>query len=543
MIIDKRLDYKYMQTFYIDNYIEEKEDNKEYDNINIKDYQIVNENEVIETYWMHGKTNKEIEEIINDRKDYYQDEVSNLWKYVKDISYIFDCGYLSEKYAELNFKLIEGNEEKWYEWFKSIPYLEIKLLALIQAPSLEFIIEIVNKVSNDSEIKLRNKQEIIVLLIQHFIDIANTIQNNMINANRAIKSKNENEGWNISEWKENEFKEKVNKVFEILLNSSREIYYPIIISVLSNIWIMDKNKEVLFIFREYILDVVIKNTNLLKSILMDDEFGKTKIEIYHKIRLYVDDKENNKATNEIEEDIRLQLINSIFAAIENQKYINYPLDFKEDEAIFMWYAAELFCEDNNVLNSIKQYIEKRDVRLDGWKYEYEKSSKIFNEQCYIMSIAAMSVEWLIMRNNYDTAYELYNFLWRFGHSYIKRTYNSDTEDVNSFLLQLWCRLIYFIENKELKEKLCCDINDFILEGLENIDNIEQKYNVILVLINNIEYRKISFKLNCSVVLYLEKMFSISSNVIAFNNKGLKRRDEDLKRKILLIRKFLNEGKN
>lgn len=419
----------------------------------------------------------------------------NLLRYLRDVIHLYEGSHLSKQAINWNLELLEKNQRVWFYWVENISYPGIQWYCLFYAPSLECLIDFMTYIGTGNngqsfEEKDEEQQQVLVmLLIYVFIEHMITIKGNMEWDNRMNRS---SEFWDIARWENEEMGDYIKKFIHAMLYIPQDIMEPILFDILSDEWIFDtktlRNKY-RKIFRDAFLELIAEHyKENIAAIIQANSWESSKSALYHRLALYCYwERAYEAGISETGEKLREVLWGEWKNVICSDIYLVNMLYNSDDGFWLLWLSGKLMSDEENMRQRLSELLSDIDMRLDGWKKEYEKSRHTSDVIFCIFTVAAMAGEWKSkQKNGTEKAEKFYWYIFEKANKFARGNQFLD-EVAKKSLLQIWSRMVLLSRKNPLISR-----KKIIWDNFRSIDNYEYRVHILDVLIDNINRKGLNW---------------------------------------------------
>ena len=431
-------------------------------------------------FWINSKAER-YEAYLSEKK---KESRGNLWKYLRDVQYLYDGSHLSKEALGWNKKLLEKSQRRWFQWVEGISYPGIQEHCLFYAPSLDSLIDFMEYLKSETEESgetdnMERRIMLVMLLFQTFIQHMITIDGNMESDNLRGRSY---EKWDVDKWRNEDAENYIRSFLTNFLTLLSEIVDSVLYAFLSVEWIHEKKilrDKYRRKFRDIFLEMLSEHCKeRLPDIILSEKWELSKASLYSRLKLYcyLSQSSDGVSLNR-RKDIQENLWKTWKELLWSDVHIISMIYNSEDGFLTLWSSGKLMSDETDMRSRYDEMLSEVNMRLDGWNYKYEKSRHKSDFVCCVHTVAAMAAEWKSREEGEEEkAEEFYWIVFGKLNKFVRG--NRYVEEVTKkSLLQVWSRMVLLSKVNSFESKA-----EFFWKNLQYIDRYEYRIHVLDVLL-------------------------------------------------------------
>ena len=397
----------------------------------------------------------------------------NIWEQMHRLRPFFEESELDKEVRNAVLEQLNDDSRKLFAWLTNIPY-----------PGMQYkIVEVLSRKGQVEDLlkymAVQEKTNVLLILCAYCSYISCVESQLAVGYGKPDEQLVSNR------------KERIAIILQVLSKLKKECYLEVVLSILSNEWIMDEHKRpCAFLSRNQLAKQVAEkfaNIEEAREILHRREWSEGRAGVFGRLKLLAEWECEKELDLQEEYTYIWQCLNSWL--ISKDTYIFFGKSFENDNLMLLWLTAYLLHMDTEPAEKFKKLLSVYDVRLDGWRSDFSSNLHKRQQRYFLLTVGAMAAEWLHAGDRSTAAYPLYVLAGEEGILAL-RSYSDTTEHETNFWAQYWARAKMLIPTEKYGEagdmlKECCrelyfpdDMLTVIEQMIENAneDFIEEFFN-------------------------------------------------------------------
>lgn len=454
--------------------------------------------------------------------EYNKNKAKDSWEYIELSKNHNDVITLGED-LELKNKLIKRTSDiEWIKWISELPLAETKISCINIIQSLDELERIINDIlSIDEKDNIVEFEELFSIIIQCYIELCIRINDNLERSSKARYSEDDEEAIyrqkiiiDYEKWQKDELPQRLNLLVESIFAINLKFKKKVHLYMIRHISIKNTPQYVLSKLREILVNYFSKLDVNLKDLLDEIlENNITTTSLLGSLLIFFEKEDERNATK----DNMLDKFFECYSQVLDEQYFTLkPLNFELDYPLMVWLLAGVIYKSDNPVEKIKYLIKKKYISPEGWMYKSDEYFDSIRKVSQIITIGSMSVEWLTINKKITEAENMFEYIWNYSLSWIRKLskYNYD-DNIEIMLLNIWARFtLISIEHYSIK----------VLRAIKEIDELKYVLVCLKILLSNYRNKDENFKYNDNICKYIKERYEdsmpIVRNVHSVNDKEI-----------------------
>jgi len=172
-------------------------------------------------------------------------------------------------------------------------------------------------------------------------------------------------------------------------------------------------------------------------------------------------------------------------------------DKNEDNFTLTWLLGGTLSHLDLPTNKLKDAFDNIMVATEGWDFESDVFVSSIPKISHLLTVGAMATEWLYKINKQDEAIELYDFVFKKSHNWLRSIHDYYPDSISTLLTEVWARLKLIHPS---------DYNEVALEEIKLIDQLEHILLSLTILLKNVQAEDPEKNLDSALLSFMREKY-------------------------------------